>query len=65
MLSSLALLPRVLTPLHNCLHGGCCDHAVARAAELLTTDKLSELACLTLYLMFEKKTGEVGRVAVW
>jgi len=27
-------------------------------AELLTTDKLSELACLTLYLMFEKKTGE-------
>ncbi|GAX79600.1 hypothetical protein CEUSTIGMA_g7041.t1 [Chlamydomonas eustigma] len=27
-------------------------------AELLTNDKLSELACLTLYLMYEKKTGK-------
>ncbi len=32
--------------------------ACANAAELLTTDKLSELACLTLFLMFEKKLGE-------
>ena len=30
------------------------DEAVA---ELLTTNKLSELACLTLYLMYEKKNG--------
>lgn len=30
------------------------DDAVA---ELLTTNKLSELACLTLYLMYEKKRG--------
>lgn len=30
------------------------DNAVA---ELLTTNKLSELACLTLYLMYEKKKG--------
>jgi len=28
------------------------------AAEVLTTDKLSELACLALYLMYEKKNGE-------
>lgn len=27
-------------------------------AELLTTNKLSELACLTLYLSYEKKRGE-------
>ncbi|GLT33128.1 hypothetical protein SLA2020_077410 [Shorea laevis] len=27
-------------------------------AELLTTNKLSELACLTLYLMYEKKQGK-------
>lgn len=27
-------------------------------AELLTTGKLSELACLTLYLMYEKKVGK-------
>ena len=27
-------------------------------AELLTTNKLSELACLTLYLMYEKKNGK-------
>jgi hypothetical protein len=27
------------------------------AAELLTTNKLSELACLALYLMYEKKQG--------
>lgn len=26
-------------------------------AELLTDNKLSELACLTLYLMYEKKEG--------
>ena len=26
-------------------------------AELMTTDKLSELACLTLYMMYEKKNG--------
>ena len=31
------------------------DEAVA---ELLTTNKLSELACLTLYLMYEKKAGQ-------
>ena len=31
-------------------------------AELLTTNKLSELACLTLYLMYEKKNG---RQSVW
>ena len=29
-----------------------------RAAELLTTNKLSELACLALYLMYEKKQGK-------
>ena len=27
-------------------------------AELLTTNKLSELACLALYLMYEKKNGK-------
>lgn len=27
------------------------------AAELVTTNKLSELACLALYLMYEKKRG--------
>lgn len=26
-------------------------------AELLTTDKLSELACVTLYMMYEKMTA--------
>ena len=31
-------------------------------AELLTTNKLSELACLTLYLMYEKKNG---KQSVW
>lgn len=31
-------------------------------AEILTTGKLSELACLTLYLMYEKK---MGRDSVW
>ena len=31
-------------------------------AELLTSDKLSELACLTLYLMYEKKNG---KQSVW
>lgn len=31
-------------------------------AEILTTGKLSELACLTLYLMYEKK---MGRESVW
>ncbi|CAD7702467.1 unnamed protein product, partial [Ostreobium quekettii] len=31
------------------------DEAIA---ELLTTNKLSELACLTLYLMYEKKEGK-------
>ena len=30
---------------------------MAFAAELLTTNKLSELACLALYLMYEKKRG--------
>lgn len=29
-------------------------------AELITTGKLSELACLTLYLAYEKKRGEEG-----
>ena len=28
------------------------------AAELLTNNKLSELACLALYLMYEKKQGK-------
>lgn len=32
------------------------------AAELLTTNKLSELACLALYLMYEKKQG---KKSVW
>ena len=31
-------------------------------AELLTRNKLSELACLTLYLMYEKKNG---KQSVW
>lgn len=30
------------------------------AAELLTTNKLSELACLALYLMYEKKQGKMS-----
>lgn len=30
-------------------------------AELLTTGKLSELACLTLYMMYEKKEGRKSR----
>lgn len=30
-------------------------------AELLTTDKLSELACLTLYMMYEKKRGKASK----
>ncbi len=34
------------------------DDAVA---ELLTTGKLSELACLTLYMMYEKKEGRKSR----
>lgn len=34
------------------------DEAVA---ELLTTGKLSELACLTLYMMYEKKEGKKSR----
>lgn len=29
-----------------------------RAAELLASNKLSELACLALYLMYEKKQGK-------
>ena len=35
---------------------------VQTLAELLTSDKLSELACLTLYLMYEKKNG---KKSVW
>ena len=35
---------------------------VQTLAELLTTDKLSELACLTLYLCYEKKNG---KQSVW
>lgn len=31
---------------------------IDNAAELLTTNKLSELACLALYLMYEKKQGK-------
>lgn len=31
---------------------------VCFTAELLTTNKLSELACLALYLMYEKKQGK-------
>lgn len=34
------------------------DEAVA---ELLTTDKLSELACVTLYMMYEKMNGKKSR----
>lgn len=35
------------------------DYCLGRhAAELLTTNKLSELACLALYLMYEKKQGK-------
>ena len=30
-------------------------------AELLTTDKLSELACVTLYMMYEKMNGKKSR----
>ena len=36
--------------------------AAQALAELLTTNKLSELACLTLYLMYEKKNG---KQSVW
>ena len=36
--------------------------SVQALAELLTTNKLSELACLTLYLMYEKKNG---KQSVW
>lgn len=32
--------------------------SLGHAAELLTTNKLSELACLALYLMYEKKQGK-------
>ena len=31
---------------------------IALAAELLASNKLSELACLALYLMYEKKQGK-------
>ena len=41
-------------PLCMCL----CLQAVA---ELLTTDKLSELACVTLYMMYEKMNGKKSR----
>lgn len=34
----------------------CC--LILYVAELLTTNKLSELACLALYLMYEKKQGK-------
>ncbi len=34
-----------------------CVYVITRAAELLTAGKLSELACLTLFLMYEKKLG--------
>jgi hypothetical protein len=33
-------------------------YLILHAAELLTTNKLSELACLALYLMYEKKQGK-------
>jgi hypothetical protein len=33
----------------------------ATVADLLTTGKLSELACLTLYMMYEKKLGQQSR----
>jgi len=33
-------------------------NSLSYAAELLTTNKLSELACLALYLMYEKKQGK-------
>ena len=34
---------------------------VQAVAELLTTDKLSELACVTLYMMYEKMNGDKSR----
>ena len=39
-----------------------CASLLQALAELLTTNKLSELACLTLYLMYEKKNG---KQSVW
>lgn len=46
----------VHTPVFTCV---ClCMQAVA---ELLTTDKLSELACVTLYMMYEKMNGKKSR----
>lgn len=36
----------------------CTSYLILHAAELLTTNKLSELACLALYLMYEKKQGK-------
>lgn len=47
--------------LSACVRGraSCPLCATPHAAELLTTDKLSELACLTLYLMYEKKVRPV------
>ena len=41
-------------------HGS--ESSLQALAELLTTNKLSELACLTLYLMYEKKNG---KQSVW
>ena len=38
------------------------ESSLQALAELLTTNKLSELACLTLYLMYEKKNG---KQSVW
>lgn len=35
--------------------------ALQAVAELLTTDKLSELACVTLYMMYEKMNGDKSR----
>lgn len=39
----------------------CVCLCVQTVAELLTTDKLSELACVTLYMMYEKMNGKKSR----
>lgn len=41
-----------------CWHNRKLIRKICFTAELLTTNKLSELACLALYLMYEKKQGK-------
>jgi len=42
------------------------DHSITVCAqELLTCNKLSELACLTLYMMYEKLRGKESRWCVY